>query len=113
MPDAADAPYAITLLVLACALGTYVWRGVGVWIADRIDVRSEWFRWLTCIAFAMIAGLVARVVMLPVGELEHTQLIHRLIGVALAVAAFRIARRNQLAGVLVGAAALPLLELVG
>lgn len=99
-------------LVLACAAGTYAWRGVGVWIADRIDVTSEWFRWLTCIAFAMIAGLIARVVLLPVGELADSRLWHRLVGIAIALAAFRIFRRNQLAGVLLGAASLPLLGLL-
>jgi branched-subunit amino acid transport protein len=99
-------------LVLACAAGTYAWRGVGVWIADRIDVTSEWFRWLTCIAFAMIAGLIARVVLLPVGELADSLLWHRLVGIAIALAAFRIFRRNQLAGVLLGAASLPLLGLL-
>lgn len=99
-------------LVLACAVGTYSWRGIGVWIADRIDVTSEWFRWLTCIAYAMIAGLIARVVLLPVGELADTRLWHRLVGIAIALVAFRIARRNQLAGVLLGAASLPLLGLV-
>ena len=99
-------------LVLASAHGTYTWHGVGVWIADRIDVTSEWFRWLTCIAYAMIAGLIARVVLLPVGELVDTRLWHRLVGIGIALAAFRIFRRNQLAGVLLGAASLPLLGLV-
>lgn len=99
-------------LVLACAVGTYSWRGVGVWIADRIDVTSEWFRWLTCIAYAMIAGLIARVVLLPVGELADTRLWHRLAGIAIALVAFRMFRRNQLGGVLLGAASLPLLGLV-
>ena len=102
----------LVALVLACGAGTYAWRGVGVWIADRIDVTSEWFRWLTCIAYALIAGLIARVVLLPVGELAETSLAHRLIGIAIAVSAFRIARRNQLAGVLLGAASLPLLGLL-
>jgi len=101
-----------TLLILACAAGTYAWRGVGVWVADRIDVDSEWFRWLTCIAFALIAGLVSRVLLLPVGELAQTQLWQRVAGVALAIVAFRLARKNQLVGVLVGASALPLLGLM-
>jgi branched-subunit amino acid transport protein len=101
----------LALLVLGCALGTYVWRGIGVWIADRIDVESELFHWLKCIAYAMIAGLIARVVLLPVGELAQTTLVHRLIGVAVALVAFRIAGRSQLAGVLLGAASLPLLGL--
>ena len=56
----------LAALILGCAAGTYVWRGLGVWVAHRIDVNSDWFRWLTCIAFALIAGLVSRVVPLPV-----------------------------------------------
>ena len=109
----ADHGWSLALLVLACGLGTYLWRGAGVWVAGRIDVSSQWFRWLTCVAYAMIAGLIARVVVLPVGDLAHTTLIHRLIGVAIALAAFRLARRSQLAGVLAGAAALPLLTYAG
>jgi branched-subunit amino acid transport protein len=107
-----EPPYTTTLLILACAAGTYMWRGAGVWVADRIDVRSEWFRWLMCIAFALLAGLVSRVIIQPVGELAETLLWHRLTGVGLAIAAFRITRRNQLVGVLIGAAALPLLGLL-
>ena len=99
-------------LVLACAAGTYVWRGVGVWVAGRIDVESDWFRWLTCVAYAMLAGLVSRVVFLPVGELAETTLVHRLAGIAIAVAAFRLSGRNQAIGVLLGAASLPLLGLL-
>ena len=108
-----DHPISATLLILACAAGTYAWRGVGVWVADRIDVNSEWFRLLTCIAFALIAGLVSRVLLLPVGELAQTALWQRLAGVALAIVAFRLARQNQLVGVLVGASALPLFGLLG
>ena len=99
-------------LVLACALGTYSWRGIGVWIADRIDVTGEWFRWLTCIAYAMIAGLISRGVLLPVGELAHTALWQRVVGITIALAAFHVGGRNQLAGVLLGAASLPLLVLL-
>ena len=106
-------PYTTTALILACAAGTYVWRGVGVWVADRIDVDGEWFRWLTCIAFALLAGLVSRVILLPVGELAQTEWWQRLAGVALGILAFRLARKNQLVGVLVGAGALPLLGLFG
>lgn len=105
--------WGLTALVLACAAGSYVWRGLGVWVADRVDVESGWFRWITCVAFAMIAGLVCRVIVLPVGELEHTSLVHRLVGVAVAVIAFRLARRSLLAGVLGGAAMLPILGYLG
>lgn len=102
-----------TALVLACAAGSYLWRGLGVWVADRVNVDSDWFRWITCVAFAMIAGLVCRVIVLPVGELEHTSLVRRLVGVAVAVIAFRLAKKSLLVGVLAGAATIPILGLLG
>lgn len=105
--------WGLTALVLTCAAGSYVWRGLGVWVADRIDVESDWFHWITCVAFAMIAGLVCRVIILPVGDLEQVSLIRRLAGVAVALIAFRLARGSLLAGVLAGAATLPILGLLG
>jgi len=108
-----DSFLGLTLLVLGCAAGSYVWRGLGVWIADRIDVESNWFRWITCVAFAMIAGLMSRVIMLPAGELAHTSLPQRLAGVAVTLIAFRLAGRSLAAGVLAGAATLPILGFLG
>ena len=96
--------------IIGCGAGSFLWRGLGVWVADRVNVRGEWFRWVSCVAFAMIAGLVCRVVFLPVGELAQTTLWWRLAGVAIALVAYRLARKSMLVGVLTGAAALPLLE---
>ena len=107
-----DSFLGLTLLVLACGAGSYFWRGLGVWVADRVDVESNWFRWITCVAFAMIAGLVSRVIMLPVGELEHTALLNRLAGVAVALLVYRVANKSLLLGVLAGAAVLPILEAI-
>lgn len=100
----------VTALVIAAGAGTYLWRGAGVWIAGRVKVDSPWFQWVTFVAFAMIAGLVCRVVFLPVGVLADTAIGHRLIAVAIGVFAFRLTRKNLLAGVLAGAASLPLLD---
>lgn len=99
----------LTLLILACGAGSYFWRGLGVWVADRVDVESDWFMWITCVAFAMIAGLVSRVIMLPVGDLEHTALLNRLASVAVAVIAYRLTNQSLLFGVLAGALVLPIL----
>lgn len=96
--------------IIGCGAGSFLWRGLGVWVADRVDVRGEWFRWVSCVAFAMIAGLVCRVVLLPVGELAQTTVVRRLVGVCLALVAYRVARKSMLVGVLTGAAALPVLE---
>ena len=108
-----DSFWSLTALVLGCAAGSFVWRGLGVWVADRIDVESHWFRWITCVAFALIAGLVARVIVFPVGDLEHTSMGARIAGVAVAVIACRVTGKNLLVGVLAGAVTLPLLGLLG
>lgn len=96
-----------TLLALACGAGTYVWRGLGVAISARIRPDSELFAWIGCVAFAMLAGLISRVVLLPSGALEHTALWQRLAATGCALAVyFLCTRKNLFAGVIASAAAM-------
>lgn len=94
------------LLVLACAFGTYVWRGLGVLLSGRIRVDSELFQWVACVAYAMVAGLISRIVLMPGGMLAHTLLLERLAACALALAAYFLSRRNLLVAVGVGVGAI-------
>jgi branched-subunit amino acid transport protein len=75
------------ILVLAAALGTYGWRFLGVVLSGRIRTDSEFFQWISCVTYAMVAGLVFRIVVLPVGLLAQIPLFARLvcIGAALVV----------------------------
>ena len=103
----------LLLLVLACAAGTYLWRALGVALAGQLDPQGELFNWMSCVALAMIAGLVARVLLQPVGVLAATSLVERLAATALAlVVYFGLTRRNLLAGVLSGCAAIVLLKVL-
>jgi branched-subunit amino acid transport protein len=95
------------LLTLACGAGTYLWRGLGVAVSSRIRPDSELFAWVGCVAFAMIAGLISRILFLPSGALEVTSLWQRLLGAMAALAVYYlISRRNLFAGVLAGGAAM-------
>ena len=94
------------LLVLAASLATYFWRGAGVLLSGRVTVESELFAWATCVAYAMVAGLVSRIVFMPTGMLADTVLADRLAACAVALAAYHLARRNLLAGVAAGVGAL-------
>lgn len=94
------------LLVGACALATYAWRGIGVLLSGRISVGGAVFEWVTCVAYAMIAGLVARIILMPTGLLAETALAGRLLACALALAAYYLSRRNLLVGVAAGVAAI-------
>lgn len=96
-----------------CAAVTYLWRGLGVALSSRIHPQGRIFDWIGCIAYALLASFMARIIVLPVGILAATALSHRLAATFLAVAAFYIAKRNIFLGLFTGIAALVLLTLAG
>jgi branched-subunit amino acid transport protein len=99
------------LLLTICGLATYLWRGPGVLISAGIDPESEAFTWISCVAYAIIAGLVSRMLLMPTGVLAETTLLERAIGSAAAlVVYFRLSRRNLFVGVFAGAVALWLIK---
>lgn len=81
-----SALWAWAVLLLA-AIGTYTWRGLGILLSGKLSQDSAMFRWVTCVAYAMVASLVIRIIVLPVGVLTQVPLTYRLIaaGVALAI----------------------------
>ena len=77
MPDASTVTWPTLQLfglVMACGLSTYLWRGLGVLLSGRIRADGEFFRWAGCVAYAMIAGLTVRILLLPTGTLAFTPL---------------------------------------
>ena len=100
------------LLLALCGLATYLWRGPGVLLSAGIDPRSEAFTWISCVAYAIIAGVVSRMLVMPSGALAETTALERVLGSAAALGAYYwLTRRNLLVGVAAGAAALWLLKL--
>jgi branched-subunit amino acid transport protein len=97
----------LMVLVIACALATYVWRGLGAAISGRVRAEGPLFTWLGCVAYAMLAGLVARIIVIPFGTLEATALWQRLGAAAIALAAyFLLTRKNLFVGVIAGGVAI-------
>ncbi len=103
----------IWLILLASALATYVWRALGVLVAGRIDPDGPVFEWVGCVAYALLAGLTARMILLPIGALQATDLGCRLIAVALAVLVLRRSGGNIALAVLTGVGALIILTALG
>ena len=87
------------LLLVVVTLATYVWRGAGVMIAARIKPAGELSQWFSCVAYGMLAGLIARIVLLPVGILAHTHLVDRLVALGVGFVLFALGRRAMLPGV--------------
>jgi branched-subunit amino acid transport protein len=98
------------LLVIVCSATTYLWRALGVMLSGRIKTDTDVFNWITCVAYAMVAGLIMRTIVMPTGLLATSLLSHRLIGCAVGLAAFYVCRRNLLVAVIVGAATLTALN---
>lgn len=104
------AAHSIYLVMLAGAAATYLWRGLGVALAGRIDPNGAIFRWVGCVAYALLAGLVARMIVLPVGALHATALWVRLLAALLSLIVFFGTRKNILFGALAGVGVLAILS---
>ena len=98
------------IMVVVGSLGTYVWRGLGVVLAGRLEPGGEAFRWITCVAYAMIAGLVARIIVLPTGPLAASLFWHRLAACLIGLVIYRFLRGNVFVAVGTGAASLAILN---
>lgn len=103
----------IWLTLLAAGLATYFWRALGVLVGGRIDPNGPVFEWVGCVAYALLAGLTARMILLPIGPLQGTDLGCRLIALAAAVLALRLARGNIALGVVAGVVCLIVLTAAG
>jgi hypothetical protein len=93
-------------LILVGFLPNEIWRWIGVVIGRGLDEESEIVLWVRAVATALVAGVIARLVLLPPGALASVPLAVRLTALAAGFLAFLLVRRSAFAGVLVGEAAL-------
>ncbi len=91
---------------------SFLWRAVGVAVSGRINPDSDVFLWVKCVAYAMLAGLVSRMLFLPSGALAESESWIRLVAVGVGLAVCFALRRNLLIGVLAGVAAFLLLQYI-
>jgi branched-subunit amino acid transport protein len=92
----------LALLIVGCALATYLWRGLGMLVSGRVRMDSEFFIWAGCVAYALIAGLAVRILLLPTGTLAATPLPDRLAACAIALIVYFVFRRNLIVGIAAG-----------
>ena len=96
-------PFAV---ILTGAAATYIWRALGVALSGRVSTDSRIFEWIACVAYALLAALIARMIIFPIGPLAETYLADRLGAAVGALAIYFLTRNNLLAGVSVGTVAL-------
>ena len=82
-------------------LATYVWRASGATMAAYIQPDGALFQWFSCLAYGMLAGLISRIILMPVGILAETPLADRLLALAVGFVFFMMVGRNMLTGLVV------------
>ncbi len=97
------------LIVLGCGAATFLWRGLGVLVVRRIDADGALFQWITCVSYAMVAGLIFRMILMPESDLAAVPLWARVAAVTVAFIAYYAVGRRLVAGVLGGGLSLSLL----
>ncbi len=88
----------LIMVVAVSVLSTYVWRAAGMLIASHLHPDSALSRWFSCVAYAVLAGLIARMIILPEGALALAPLPDKLIALGCGFAVFFITRRNVVSG---------------
>ena len=84
----------IILVILVTSFATYLSRFLGVVSSEKIDATSKIFRWFNCIAYSILAALIARMVIFPAGELAESGILIRLFVVVASVVMFLFTKRN-------------------
>ena len=94
------------LLVLVGFLPNEVWRALGLMIARGLNEDSELVVWARAVATAILAGVIAKLILLSPGALAGIPLGLRVTAAACGFAAFLLVKRSLFVGVAVGEAVL-------
>ena len=98
-------------LFVAGFCATQPWRYLGVFLSRGVKEDAEILVWVRAVSTALVAGLVARMVLLPAGALASVPLGVRLGAFLLGVCVYFLARKSLAVGVFSGAGALMLAQL--
>jgi len=84
----------IILVILVTSFATYLSRFLGVVSSEKIEETSKIFKWFNCIAYSVLAALIARMVVFPAGELAESGILIRHFVVVVSVIMFLFTKRN-------------------
>ena len=100
----------IILVILVTSFATYLSRFLGVVSSEKIKETSKIFKWFNCIAYSVLAALIARMVIFPAGELAESGIFIRLFVVTLCVLMFLFTKKNLVYPTVLSAILLSLLN---
>jgi len=94
--------YSPFVAIALAAVATYASRAAGAFLSGKIGTESAVIDWITCVTYALLAGLVVRMIWMPVGALSTTPDWMRFTAAATGLAVFIVARKSVGLGVLSG-----------
>ena len=100
----------IIVVILVTSFATYLSRFLGVVSSEKIKETSKIFKWFICIAYSVLAALIARMVIFPAGELAESSIFIRLFVVTLCVLMFLFTKKNLVYPTVLSAILLTLLN---
>ena len=100
----------IIVVILITSFATYLSRFLGVVSSEKIKETSKIFKWFNCIAYSVLAALIARMVIFPAGELAESSIFIRLFVVTLCVLMFLFTKINLVYPTVLSAILLALLN---
>ena len=100
----------IMVVILVTSFATYLSRFLGVVSSEKIKETSKIFKWFNCIAYSVLAALIARMVVFPAGELAESGIFIRLFVVAVSVTMFLLTKKNLVYPTVLSAILLALLN---
>ena len=100
----------IIVVILITSFATYISRFLGVVSSEKIKETSKIFKWFNCIAYSVLAALIARMVIFPAGELAESGILIRLFVVAASVVMFLFTKKNLVYPTVLSAILLSLLN---
>ena len=92
----------IYLAIVISALATYLPRFLGVFSSEFVNEEGKIFKFVSCISYGILAALIARIFIHPVGALEETSTLVRLLVGAITILVLFASKKNVLFSSLFG-----------
>ena len=105
-----EMPNNIILVILVTSFATYLSRFLGVVSSEKIKETSKIFKWFNCIAYSVLAALIARMIVFPAGVLAESSVLIRLLVLGGAILLFLAAKKNLVYPTVLSAIILTLLN---
>jgi hypothetical protein len=85
-------------LAVAGTAANEIWHMSGVWLSRGVDPESPLMLWVKDVSTALVAALIARLLLQPIGPLSSIAGSVRLIAFATGIAAYFLSRRSLAIG---------------